>query len=657
MTKRRLESTSTVAAVPLALTSAGIALSGAMLLGQFTSWPVFLLFATLCYRFLGYRFHLPAPSQWVKIALLCAGVVAVEVSNGTFAGVQPGLEILFVLVSLKLLETHRARDFQVLTILGYFLALCDLLFYQDLSHGLCIGFMVCLETAALVRFHQDEGIGNAIRTSFWIAMQAVPMIVLLYVFVPRLSTGIRLQFGPSAQANIGPPDRMDPGSIAALASQHGSAFWAAFPDGNIPAELDLYWRGLVLWRCDGLTWVRGGNLTPERRGAIFDGELIHQTIILQPHMGSCLYALDRPSSAVPGAIYEAGDSLHSQRPVSLPTLYEVYSQLRDRERSIPSDQLRMALQKPGRISPEVQALVQGWRQDGADDARVVRSAVGFFRGGKFTYSLTPGTYSEEGLDEFLFKRRIGFCEHYAAAFATLMRVAGIPSRVVLGFHGGDFTGVYINVRQSDAHAWCEVWLKNKGWLRIDPTSAIAPERITSGLESFLEKHGASADGGRPVSPAATEWRRFADGTRLMWDQLTYQWDLRVLNYDEGRQRGLISSIGLAAWRPDQFGLALILAGAVFVGGAMLWLAHVRRGSLDPAGRLYSRLCALLAARGVARHPWEGPIAFSQRAAEALPNCAEQIIAAGYTYALCRYGREGAHVKKLANWVRLVRKAR
>ena len=252
--------------------------------------------------------------------------------------------------------------------------------------------------------------------------------------------------------------------------------------------------------------------------------------------------------------------------------YEAISRPRNREEVLPADELVAATEYPRRMSNEVRALVQSWRNGTKDDRVVIRRALDYFKSEKFSYTLTPETFRDRdiALAEFLFQRRAGFCEHFAGAFATLMRVAGIPSRVVLGYLGGEFNGNYVEVLQSDAHAWCEVWIRGVGWERIDPTSVIAPERITEGFESYLASR---ATGAGAAFRAGTRWaglRRIYDGAHLFWANLTFQWDLRVLNYDSNHQRSFIAYTGLAAWRWSELstGLAamiVLILGAVDSG--------------------------------------------------------------------------------------------
>lgn len=387
-----------------------------------------------------------------------------------------------------------------------------------------------------------------------------------------------------------------------------------------------------------MTWMRASNLSTELRRNTSAGTRVRQRIVLQPHGGRWLFALDRPVAAPQRYFMQPGGFLQTERPVYYPLPYEVVSRPENRETRIPADQKRQALSVPPNLPASVANLAAGFRKDAKDEAEIVAAALRYFQENEFVYSLTPGTYGISPLEEFLFQRRSGFCEHYAGAFATLMRAAGVPSRVIIGYHGGQFNrhGQYVIVRQSDAHAWCEVWHEGKGWRRVDPTSVIAPDRITAGLDTYLENQASQTDDGQAQTRTISPWRNLIGDARLLWDSLAYRWDLLVLNFDEENQRSFLLSIGLGAW--DWGSLISLLFGgiALVVVVIALWLRYAGRSTVEPVLAYYESLCKALAKQGIAREPWEGPIAFTERAAEHIPLKSRQIREAGQLYAAMRY---------------------
>jgi transglutaminase-like putative cysteine protease len=432
------------------------------------------------------------------------------------------------------------------------------------------------------------------------------------------------------------------------------AFRVDFPDGWVPEASSLYWRGAVLWEGDGLVWTRVPRMSSERDNIVFAGPAIRQRFMLEPHGMRWLFALDRAESLPAGAAFEAGGTLRSARPVHATLRYEVTSRLNVAEPKLLPQHRREASRRPSHVSPRLEALVASWLEKSDDSRAVVRAALQWFQDEDFTYTGDPGTYVGPGaLDEFLFERRAGFCEHYAAAFATLMRVAGIPSRVVIGYQGGEFNrlGQYVIVRQSEAHAWSEAWIEGEGWMRVDPTSVIAPGRLTVGLGSFLTASGDFATDAGGLALGGRGLRGLLRDLRLAWDNVNFQWDLRVLGFDEDHQRELFSELGLphGRWVPSA-GWVLVTTAPVLIALGF-WLRRTGKRSRDPVVAAWGRFCRALAADGVPRAPGEGPRTFTERAAAALPARAEEIRSVGALYIRERYGRDATEAGEFVRSVR------
>ena len=647
---------SVIPTTPLAIVELALALAAVPLFGHMAPWVIALFLAACAARLLMNRRGARLLSLPLKVLLFGLGAGGILLTFGTFLGIDPGLSFLVILVSLKLLETNTVRDFQVIALLGFFLALCDLFFTQSLAVWLYVAAIFLLLTIALVRFHRGAGArsfrGSA-RTAGVLLVQAVPIILLLFIFFPRTRHQFLMQFGQQLTGGGAMSDTLSPGSVASLALGKELVFRADFPDGNVPSISVMYWRAGVLWRGDGLTWIHvpfDSDDSPAQLG----GAAIRQRIIVQPHGARWLFALDRPASGqVRNAHLAAGGVLQSDRAVFKRVQYEIISRPENRETTLPADQRFETTRKPTRISPQVQSLVNGWRSANAADRDLVDAALYYFRAERFTYTLEPGTYGPDALHEFLFDRRKGFCEHYAAAFASLMRVAGIPSRVVIGYHGGEYNalGKYVMVRQSEAHAWCEVWIKEEGWRRIDPTEMIAPERLTSGLASYLETNAILNPAIAPPSAATTGWREVRREARLAWDSLNYQWDLRVLAFDEDDQRVILANLGIRhlQWVEILTGVGVLIA--LLLGGIGLWQRRPGRPALDPAGRAYARFCRVLADSGCPREPWEGPHHFGERAARSFAAHAAAIREITALYSDLRYSPAPPPTEKFLRAVR------
>lgn len=456
------------------------------MVGNIAIWIPAVFLASLLGKFWMEQRDRRLRSTLWKIVLAVIGFGAVVATYGSPSGVEPGVSVLVLLGSLKILESHTARDFHVLVMIGWILCLCAFLMSQDFPVALCVLAAFVLLVAALVQFHRRTSTRARTLGPLGIALkllaQALPLIVVLFFLFPRATVGLRLRIGQGADT-VGFSGQLSPGTVAQIAASDDPAFRVEFPDGNMPAREQMYWRGAVLWQGDGLNWEAGpglGNAEAARRAP---PNAVRQWITVEPHAGRWLFALDRPLEAPPGARIAPGRYISSVRPVSSIRRYEVTSAPRAGELNLHPRERTIALRPPSVISAETQALVARWPSANDNPRAVVDAALEFFHTHRFIYSMSPGRYSgRDALDELLFRRRSGFCEHYAGAFATLMRIAGVPARVVVGYLGGQFNryGNYLLVRQSDAHAWCEVWLPESGWTRVDPTSVIAPERVSIG---------------------------------------------------------------------------------------------------------------------------------------------------------------------------------
>jgi hypothetical protein len=331
--------------------------------------------------------------------------------------------------------------------------------------------------------------------------------------------------------------------------------------------------------------------------------------------------------------------MQAMRSINRSTRYEVVSQPDFKDRLLPKEQRAAALVVPGNLPPETRKLGESLRQAG-EDAAILARGVKWFQAQAFTYNLAPDRYEgARGLDDFLFRRQTGFCSHYAASFATLMRVAGLPARVVLGYQGGEYNphGRYFLVRQNDAHAWAEVWLEGRGWQRVDLTQQLAPSRIDDGAGRFREIAEEASGAGFRAPPGLSA---LFDGARMLWDNLNYQWDLRVVAYDEVAQFEFLARAGLSNV-PRPMLIGGVFAGAcVLLGLAGLWLRRATRPARDPATEEWSRACAQIARlSGAVREPWEGPLAYAERAAASQPKAAGVIRDVAGIYAQIRFGAQ------------------
>ena len=583
-----------------------------------------------------------------KLMLAAVALLIIFVSYNSLKGIEPAVSLLVVLISLKVLEAHTAREFQVMVLMGWVLCLCGFFLSQDFAAALCLLTAFALLLVALIQFHRAASPGAfwpPLRTACKLLAQAAPLIVLLFVFFPRIGTGFRFEFRDLRAAGTGFSDRLSPGSIALLANSSGIAFRAEFPGSNTRPTGPMYWRGAVMWHCDGMEWrapyapasiSRAPNQSPS-------GNTIRQRITLAPHGARWMFALDRPFEIPRGAMLVRGDYIRSVQPIRKTRRYEVVSSPEVTRNDLTPYERKEALELPASISPAVRELAQSWVAQNSNSRAIINSALQFFRTQGFRYSLSPGEYKKNDLEQFLFHRRVGFCEHYAASFATLMRLAGIPARVVVGYLGGEYNdlGDFFLVRQADTHAWCEVWLPESGWTRVDPTNVVAPGRASLDFNSFLDGRIASGQMEPRRSAFIARLARSAIFTniRLAWETLNYQWDTRLLGFDADVQDVLLSSIGIAKHGPYFLIVEVLAIAVVMLVIYFGWMQFGTRSRVNRVKVLYERFCRKIARLGAQRDPWEGPSDFSMRAAQLLPDESERIRQISNTYISLRYAPE------------------
>ncbi len=562
--------------------------------------------------------HAALPARWLLTLLAIGGATGIALHFHTLFGLTPGSAFLVLLFALKLLEMHTVRDGFVLVLLGYFLSMTQFFYTQSIGTATLTLAGVIVTTAALVVLnHQRQQPWQALRLAGLMLLQATPFMLLLFVLFPRIQGPLWGLPSDAFSGLTGLSDSMSPGSISQLSQSDAIAFRARFTgefEGKSPRQNILYWRGPVLIAFDGRTWQAKRSIAGSRLPYEIAGQTIDYAVTLEPHNKPWLFALELPETIPPDGLMSSDYQLLAKSLIRTRLRYEMRSSLAivaGRNESMAT--LRGALQLPPRFNPRARALAESWRNElGNDDNAIIRRMLGYFRQQAFFYTLSPPLLGEDSIDEFLFDSKRGFCEHYAAAFVFMMRAAGIPSRVVTGYQGGELNPVdgTVIVRQSDAHAWAEVWLKEHGWQRVDPTAAVAPTRIEMNLARALPE-------GEPRPLLSRPQFIWLHQMRFRWDALANSWNQWVIGYNPQRQRDLLASLGLHS--PDWQEMAAVMAGmsSLLLLGFTAWALHQRQ-RLDPALIAWNRLSKKLAKRGLARHSWEGPDDYARRISAELP---------------------------------------
>ncbi len=605
------------------------------------------------------RFHGGSVARLLASLVSCAiifivGAGWIYISYRTLLGLQAGLSLLMLLLSLKVLEARSARDFSVMVSLGCFLCASNLFISQSLLSMLYQLAIIALLLAALVRLHsRGEPGGFSYKISLRLITLGLPMAVLIFLLVPRQGAAFRINLSGKDVNLSGMSDSLSAGSFADVVLSTEVAFRATFPTEPVPDTLHLYWRANVLYECNGFDWSRGTEIPPTKSPEPTQTSRdLRQRITIEPHANRWMPALDRPVSRERNADLMPDQVLFSRVPLYLSTSYEVVSRVGGSEQGLSPLWKARLCQLPQDTDPRVKFLAASLT--GRDASDTIKRVLRLFRTGGFRYSLSPGTYNKKnGVAEFLFERKVGFCEHYAAACALLLRAAGVPARVVIGYQGGELNkvGNYVIVRQSDAHAWCEAYVDDTGWIRIDPTTIVAPDRISSGLEAFLDLEPGAQEGLAGLV-GRSGLNHLLRGVRLFWDNLDYQWTAGVVSFDELAQSTLLSTAGVAA-AAHRFVLWSILAAGLAM---CLWALRAWKWPSGPPAdlpkRAFERLRRTVHRRGLRSAPSEGPIHFLERAAKEFPVASQQLAAFRDWYAATRYAEK--KVATAAEAQRLVR---
>ncbi len=618
----------------------------------YLSWyitPLLLLFVAWRY-FLEVR-QTALPSFYTKLALLIIVISIILLDQGTLLGRDAGTSFLMGLLGIKLLELRTSRDFTVVCLLSFFMVAGALLFSQSIF---MVGYLlvaIVLIFAALARLHStssDHGeCFSSWQFSSRIFLQSLPLAILIFLCFPRFQARWAFQLRP---ATTGLSDFMQPGDIAHLATDERVAFRVDFPEEGKPSGA-LYWRGLVFWNTDGREWHVGARHLSQQKLVPKEASVL-QKITLMPHSQKWMFALDYPMASPPGTSIFWGNVIESRTIIFRKMQYSVRSSIGAHPQDMSEDIKKKSLQLPKQLSPRIVQLVTAWQARAKSPHDIIRSALNYFHDGGFLYTLNPGRYDNlDPYGDFLFNRKRGFCEHFAGSFALMMRIAGIPSRLVAGYMGGEYNpyGHFLTVRQANAHVWTEVWISNEGWVRVDPTGSLSLDQIEQSVQNLLNASGA-ASGGEDTRDAGASGilaHRFVRIMHLWRELVEDRWDRWVLGYDMQVQEDFFKSLGIGSF-------AWLVIFATFGGvlfftllGVAWWLKR-RSKSADPLEGMYRSFCRRLSAAGVERSLWEGPVDFAQRAAQSLPSDAREIKKIGILYAELRYG-PSHHTHRMAEF--------
>jgi protein-glutamine gamma-glutamyltransferase len=550
----------------------------------------------------------PLPSRWWRIALLALALAGTYATHRTLLGRDAGVTLIVLLLALKTLELRARRDAFVVFFLGFFAMLTNFFYSQSLLTAFTMLLALLGLLTALVNAHMPVGrppLMQAARTAGWMALAGAPIMLALFLLFPRFAP-LWGTPGDAMGGRTGLSNTMRIGTIAELALDGSIAARIKFEGNHAPEQSQLYFRGPVLAQFDGREWTalprwgRGGQGTPNLR---VSGEPVRYEVTLEPNNRPWLLTLDAAQKPpeVPGLEILGTPDLQwiSNRPVTDLLRYHVesYPHFQSGPVRRAGGHLQPYLALPPGTNPRTAALAAEMRSDpalsGAATRTFVQAALRRLRTGGYVYTLEPGVYGDDTADEFWFDRKQGFCEHIASAFVVLMRNLDIPARIVTGYQGGELNAVdnYWVIRQSDAHAWAEVWEPDSGWARVDPTGSVAPGRVGQ-LQRLTPQPGLFAGAIGAMSPTLVQ------NMRAAWEAMNNGWNQWVLNYTQSRQLNLLKNLGFDAPSLEDLAyvlLYLVIAASLAGAGWTLW----ERSQHDPWLRLLAQARARLAKAGLA----------------------------------------------------------
>lgn len=591
--------------------------------------------------------RLPHHLVTLLLGVCCAG--AVFHAYGIPVGRQPGLSALCLLMPLKLLETRSMRDVRATLLLAFFLVIGMFAHEQSplVAIAASVATLASLSVAALAQ-RPAASIKSAVRLASGLLATGLPLMLALFILFPRVD-GPLWGMPLDAYSSTGLSERMRTGSFSQLIKSGEIAFRAQFDD-KVPAPPERYWRGPVLTHFDGTEWLPRAIAAAPRPVYDAQGSRWQYAVTLEPNNLRWLLALDFPTQSDMG-LYRADFSLMRSSPVRQRIRYTVSSNP-DIAVGVEEDalMLRSARQLPRDFDPRT--LEEGRRIAAAHaaDRERLTAVLDFMRSRRLQYTLDPPPTGRDGNDDFLFVTGRGFCEHFSSAFVVLMRAAGVPARVVTGYQGGEMNPLdgTLVVRQSDAHAWAEVWLAGRGWQRVDPTAESFPQRIEqNGLQSSLPP-GESLSVPFVVRTDLA-WLR---DLRYRWEAVGNAWNQWVLGYNAQRQADLLKRLGL----PDTDWRQLVAFMAVAAGLWFAWLGwryRVRRTPRDALDKLWLRFCQRLARAGLPRQSWEGPLDYIRRASTRWPAQADTLQGIADHYTHMRYGHGGPDADRMLQLRQLI----
>lgn len=554
-------------------------------------WIMLTVVAVIVWRTQIYRRQWAVPRRWAKLFLVVGCIAGLTFNYPSFLGLEPMVALLIISLTLKLLEMYRHKDATAVVLLCFFTTSAQFLFGQtvlDFMYGLmCYVLLICSILSLNVTPSPVQS-NRVLPQAIKLTLQCLPVVVALFVLFPKIGSLWSVPL-PQNAARTGVSDTISPGDISRLTKDGGKAFTVSF-EKSMPDNKDLYWRGIVLSDFDGKTWssnrwasgqntsvVKWNHHSIRSRALHWfdeiqrDSEPIRYEIILEPTQQTWLFALPLARVEMANSGLTREYTAVSQAPVRKRINYQVESVLNYKidQQELPQWHRQRNLNLPEGFNQQTLSVARQWQADSQSTEQLIGRFLDLITR-DYTYTLEPDVLGLHTVDDFLWKTKKGYCEHFASAFVVFMRAAGVPARLVAGYQGGEVIGDFLQVSQADAHAWAEVWIEGQGWQRVDPTAAIAPDRVENGIRSVFDRSVSN-----PLSFESYRHIYLINNIRLRLDTLNYKWQKFVLNYDNDSQNKLLTYL-LGTTDKVKVGLMLGLCiGFILIG--LIMIKHAMGG--------------------------------------------------------------------------------
>ena len=580
------------------------------------------LFATfnllLAWRFLCIWKKEYLPNKTVLLLLTIAAITLLYKQHQGILGRDAGTSLFITALGLKLLETTKERDLYLINYLAFIVASSQFLYQQNILMALYILFVCCVLLATLISINsQKPEITRALKTTSIIVFQALPLSIILFVLFPRVEAPKWMWFEQQPSAITGLSDSLEPGAISQLGLSDELVFRAKFTN-TLPPSNQRYWRGPVYSYTDGQRWKELKAAIKDKDTIIYAGKQYQYTVMMEAQNKNWVFALDMPSSFPQSLKKNTQHQLINPNNKHQRAEYKFTSHSQYNTGDITEVERQKNLQLPVDASNAIKTLVTQLKGFDHPPEFFIQSLLSHFKNENFHYTLRPPLMGDKPIDNFLFNNRYGFCSHYATAFVYLMREANIPARVVGGYQGGELNqvGGFLEIKQANAHAWAEVWLEGEGWVSVDPTAQVAPDRITSGLRSALKEDEFMSDS--QFSLVKLSHLPWLNSLRLSLDNLNYQWHQSVLNFNKQKQSSQLKKWFGQNYLEKSLYWLIGLFIAIFFASAGLLLWTRAKLKLTPVQKSLSYLDKRLSIVELQRKESEGFSDYSLRLQLAFP---------------------------------------